>query len=910
MIKKVFSRYSHEMKEALKKGDDARLLVLASRSADLIARMRHDLGQYCTLASRSGGGRFGTAMARLRSLSTIQEKELAFFTLFFFAGRQKDAAAMNELLAAYRDLFLAKTAVVREPGCVPSAAWSAVLAPALELGVDPAVIFPAAGHAEAAGGMVLAAVQRDPWIDDASWKSILEAATKAGVEYSFLQKAAVQLVERGRPEPALAAVESIKQPVFRMEAMKALVAALTAAGFEMEAFEAFLEMGKDAETYQDELAMPILDGLLNQGRWPEAFRILLKLPSTAYRGDVAQMIVARLAAQEAVGEEVWKMLVAVIDTLPIYNKNSLRAKLIRGLAGHGMHEAALVEVNKLESDKLRQDGMMLLMGQMRESGAAPEKVREMFKEFNTPEGLWSQPAEPPLPSISGMLADFLHESGFVGKLRQVSEIFGDFCGRAPAYKRLLAMGLEDEAFGEALEMGRADRKMTALAEIAQALQKKGRAEEVETVLQYGFKQCSELEHQGEKARCLAELALGLAKTGSDARAVFSEALALVQMIPEQDHKIWPLERIVVCEARADNAEKAREHLDLLLEIFAAPGIEEKEERLSDLIGELVEANAIDVANQALNHFMRMATAEPDGHYFFKLFCRLRRIKIVPGWVILALISLSAELDEKAAAALLWDVNDLAIDKKQWDLAIAANMKMAEYEIDSSCFYFLQKALLDADVPGNEVARLVEAHQDVFSIFSSEGSGWLVTVSLLLKAGLAEKATEILQIKLGENLNKQSSPCEKELREMDDMIASSAGSLVSVVPWALSFLPAMALETGAGGNDVGEADQEHWNRLFSSLIEKKGLEERCSGLNALFWNVPRDYAATFANILAYHPLILRLPAILALARRAIAEQDRALAHLAVPLAYDCRDAVEICRLALRSIPTKNNEPESK
>ena len=273
-------------------GDENRLLALASRSAALIAKTRHDLGQYFALASRGGPGSYKKAIARLRTLATVQERELALFTLFLFAGQQKDAAAMEALLAAYGEYFPGKVPVKREPGCVPSAAWSSVLASALELGIDPAVVFPVAGHAEAAGEMVLAAAQRNPEIDNASWKRILEAAAHTNVKYSFLQNAAVQLAGRGRPELALAAVESIKEPVFRMEALKALVAAMTESGFEMEAFEAFLEMGKDAETYQDELAMPILASLMNKGRWPEAFRILLKLPNFSSRSDVAEMVVS------------------------------------------------------------------------------------------------------------------------------------------------------------------------------------------------------------------------------------------------------------------------------------------------------------------------------------------------------------------------------------------------------------------------------------------------------------------------------------------------------------------------------------------------------------------------------------------------------------------------------------------
>ena len=503
---------------------------------------------------------------------------------------------------------------------------------------------------------------------------------------------------------------------------------------------------------------------------------------------------------------------------------------------------------------------MLLMEQMREAGEAPEKIREMLKDFNAPEGMWNKPAKPPLPSITGMLADYLQDSGFVSNLRQVSEIFGDFCGRKPAYKRMLDMGLEDEAFSEALEMSRADRKAAALAEIARSLYKKGRIEDAETALQFGLQQCRELEHQGEKARSLAEIGLGLSAIGQTqgAQEIFSEALALAQMIPENDHKVWPLERIVVCEARAGLGERAREHLDLLFGVLAAPGIEEKEERVSDFIGELVEANAVDIAGLALGHFIKAVAADPDGDFSFrKLFSRLRHLKAVPGWLFLALISLSGEIEEKAASSMLWDARYLAIDKNQWDLAVATNMKMAEYEPGASSDNFLQILLLSADIPRQELMRLLETYGDILSVFPADGAGWLTCFSLLLKAGLAEKAMYILKKKLGENLNEQASPCEKELREMEEMIASNAGSPVSAVPWALSFRPAMPLESGGDGSDGGEAGQEHWNRLFSALIEKKGMEERCSGLNAFFWNVPRDFAATFTNILAYHPLPLRL-----------------------------------------------------
>jgi hypothetical protein len=84
-----------------------------------------------------------------------------------------------------------------------------------------------------------------------------------------------------------------------------------------------------------------------------------------------------------------------------------------------------------------------------------------------------------------------------------------------------------------------------------------------------------------------------------------------------------------------------------------------------------------------------------------------------------------------------------------------------------------------------------------------------------------------------------------------------------------------------------------------------MEERCSGLNAFFWNVPHEFAATFANILAYHPLLLRLHAVFALNRRALAEQDKMFCLQAIPLAYDCRDGVKLCQLALRGILLKNH-----
>jgi hypothetical protein len=164
MISKLFNRYNREMKEALKKGDETRLLALASCSAALIAKTRHDLGQFYTLASRGGLGSYKKAVARLRTLSTVQEKELGLFTLFLFAARQGDTAGLNQLLAAHGDLFLGKENVAREPGAVPEAAWAVVLAPALGLGIDQDVVFPVARHIRSTGtGYFLRSSKRRAW---------------------------------------------------------------------------------------------------------------------------------------------------------------------------------------------------------------------------------------------------------------------------------------------------------------------------------------------------------------------------------------------------------------------------------------------------------------------------------------------------------------------------------------------------------------------------------------------------------------------------------------------------------------------------------------------------------------------------------------------------------------------------
>lgn len=901
MQKRMFDRYSREIKEALASGGETRLLELAARSAGLIEKAGHGLGQFARFGELGGLGRYKKAIARAGMLATVQERELALFALFFFAGQQKDRQAAGELANAYREFFLGKTPVAREPGCVPPAAWATILSMVLEAGVDPEVVFPLAAHADAAGDLVVLQSQR-AGEDAEGWPRILAAAAKTDkVQYSDFQKAAVRLGTQRRPEAALAAVESIVGQIFRNEALKALVATLTAAGLETQAFACFLKLGKQAEIYEDQLAMPILTSLVKKKRWLEAARILAELPRDHFRSEAMNAVIMALSQEEAPQEEIWGRLTAMLDFFPCFDNDGVRARLAQGMARHGLYDGALAQVEKLESEASRKEAMMRLMARMQEAGAQPERIRQMMQAFNAPDGAWNRPQTPPLPSITGMLADFLNQSGFTSRLRRVSEIFGDFCGRAPAYKRLLDLGLEDEAFAEALELSRAGRKSAALAEIALALHGKGRREEAEVVLQHGLKSARELADAGEKARCLSEIALGVAGSGDAGAAgeIFSEALTMVQAIETDDHKIWPLERIVICEARAGFSEKAQEHLGLLLPLFRTPGLEEPEERLSDLIGDLVEAGAVEAATAALRFFLQTMAAEPDRRHLFKLEYRLKRIETIPGWVILCLVSLSSELGSGPAGELLWRTIDLAVEKRQWDLAAAAALRLIAIDRDSFSLYSLRQELLRAEEGEKETARLLTAYPEALAMDWERGSGWLVVFSLLLKGGLEGQAAGLLKKKLAENPGRPPSPCQKELQEMEAVASASDGPRQAVVAWAvLPGDPAALPGEGEGS--------ERFNRMFSAILEEKSAEEKGAKLASLFWRVPPGQAATLANILAYHPQELRLPAVVALTRRAVVEQDRSLARLAVPLACDCLNAVKMCRLAMGMIAPGRGE----